>query len=843
MAMHLGIEIEYLVAGDGGQPVKSGYGRQNPTDKGHAILKRAAAIVGTHKTEWDGTHTKFIFQAGKMKDATLMPDTFTLLETVTHHSDDLDLLRDQLWSMKKALIQASKEYSSWISGAACPLTYPYNVIDNPNSTFNNAGMHIHVDARTDRDKIKLANLIAQIIPELTALCANSSIYNKSKAGKHTKRLSVSTLASAKMVEVMKFDPTKELKWDNPNKRYRWVTQFPKGKKTVEIRGFDTPMNVDWAMAIAALVLCIGEKARHLFINRKANTIVSGVKEYRIDNFEAAVEKGMKAEFKVDPTYHRIIGGKKKPLSFLHHDPEAAPGSKISATLAAKRLLYYIEDEAYDLGLLEYLEPFYKAVKSGKNQAEQQIEWFDKGSFISFLDTLAKECSKQPENKKTASDGGRKYFLVRQRSLKAKVGTLEFSEKAMKALNLKTGEAVVVSGPLGSVKLKSAEDSRRRGRRVNDREVGLSGSARRRLGVSMFDPVIVGKQEIKPYVIQKTGADWYSVMQSSPRELTRSVIKGFKDPGPGTAIVSGATLKILRISEGGKAFVWKDKTKAIEIKFASKKALKNAYIGLMKKDRDALGTEVGDRVHLSKKRPKESPAPRETGYFKVRQGFTSDSDEPVIVRLHKSSAEKLGVKDKDSVSVSTKSGNMLEAIACLSSDVRENEAALRKKARQKLDIKEGDSVKIKKLGPAIPESGFIVRQGFKEDKDDEQVVRLNPAAVKRLELEERKKIVLESAAGKKIEAIVLASEKCGINEAAIRESLRNKLGVKAGEKISIKLAQIEDQEEEEIGEEVEATEEDQDNIVLEDDETDEEEEDEDDSGNDVGAERDDSNDAI
>lgn len=788
MTMHLGIEIEYLVASENGQPVKSGYNQQNSTDKGHLILKKAANILGEYKIDWDGTHTKFKFLSGGMKGAALMPDTFTLLETVTYHSDDLDYLRDQLWNMKKALIQAAKEYSCWISGAACPVTYSYEIINNPNATFNNAGMHIHIDAASDRDKIKLANQIAQIIPELTALCANSSIYNKSKAGKHSKRLSVSTLASAKMVEVINHDPTKELKWDNPNKRYRWVTQYPKGKKTVEIRGFDTPLNIDWAMAIAALILCVGEKASHLFIKNKANTIVSDKKEYRIDNFEAAVEKGLKAEFQVDATYHRMIHGKKKHLSFLHHDPEALPGSKIPAHLAAKRLLFYIEDEAYRLGLLNYLEPFYTAVNNKKNQADQQIEWFGKGRFSSYLETLTKEASLKPENRKITSEAKRKYFLVRQRSQNAKPGTIELSEKTLVDLKLKAGEIIVASGPLGSFSIKAAVDSRSHGRKVTDREVGLSASVRRKLGLSLFDPVILDKQEIKPFITQKTGPEWYSVKQSSPSELERNVVKGFHDVGPGTAVLSESTVRALRLAAGAKAFIWKEKAHNVQLKIVSKNRFKDSIIGLMEKDREDIGVNIGDRIFLSAKKPVSAVTPSDQGLYKVQQGLKEDSDDPAVIRLHKSAADKLKIKEKDTVEVTAKSGNVMNAVIYLSSKISEKDIALRKNARQKLSVSLGDFVRVKRLEAAGSDNKLTVRKGFKEDENTTPIVRLHPAMIKRLKLEEKSSITLVSAEGNTLDAIVLSSDKCAKDEAALLEALRIKLEVRIGEKISVRTGQ-------------------------------------------------------
>ena len=52
--------------------------------------------------------------------AKLLPDTFSLLETVTSADRDLLKLRDQLWRMKRALINAGRHHGCSVSGRGLP---------------------------------------------------------------------------------------------------------------------------------------------------------------------------------------------------------------------------------------------------------------------------------------------------------------------------------------------------------------------------------------------------------------------------------------------------------------------------------------------------------------------------------------------------------------------------------------------------------------------------------------------------------------------------------------------------------------------------------------------------
>ena len=106
------------------------------------------------------------------------------------------------------------------------------------------------------------------IPEFTVLSTNSPIYAKNISKYKSKRLATSDLVNPKNVEVLTVKEHNPLQFNDPSKRYRFVTQFTKSRKTIEIRGFDSPMTIDWAIALSALVQCLAEKSKKLYISEQ-----------------------------------------------------------------------------------------------------------------------------------------------------------------------------------------------------------------------------------------------------------------------------------------------------------------------------------------------------------------------------------------------------------------------------------------------------------------------------------------------------------------------------------------------------------------------------------------------
>jgi hypothetical protein len=374
---------------------------------------------------------------------------------------------------------------------------------------NNAGMHIHLEAPNDKVKIKFCNLIMQVMPELTALSVNSPIYDRRFADCRSKRLQVSPLVGVAGVSPMEYDPQNRLQFSDHSSRYRYLTPYTKSQQTIELRGLDTPMTIDWAMAIAALVQCLGVKASRLFVEEKRNTVVGNNSKIRRQNFDAAVTFGMRAKMKADPTFGVKLDDKRQKMSFLYHGEELQLRSKlVPATLAVKRLLYYIEAEAYELGLLDYLSPLYTAVLSGRDQAERQLEWLQSMGYGGYFDRLAVESASPPSLGVKHANDGRKYFTVRQIAQGDDSSQVYLTTSGMRRASTQEGEALVASGPLGVVQVKVARE--RDGRStiaLGEDEIRIGRRLRSQLGISMYDPVIVGSRSFRPVVIERTNGTW------------------------------------------------------------------------------------------------------------------------------------------------------------------------------------------------------------------------------------------------------------------------------------------------------------------------------------------------
>ena len=512
----MGIEIEYLMMTNSGGPIYSGWRQQQISlFVGLQILRDAALKIQygiDRQHDSVGHRNVYKFSDGKI----MLPDTFTLLETVTTPSTNLDTLRNQLWEMKRALIQAAADHNnSVVSGAACPIAYAYNDINRGGSTTaNNAGMHIHLEAPNDKIKIKFCNMIMQLMPELTALGVNSPIYDKGRAEYRSKRLNTSPLVGPSGVSPMEYQSNNPLQFNNPSHRYRYITPFTKSKRTIELRGFDTPMTIDWAMGIAALMQCLAAKASRLFVDERRNTVVGNNSGIRKANFNAAMTHGLRAKFRPDRSFGVKLNGKRRKMSFLYHSKDVGRTKAIPATLAIKRLLYYIEAEAYQLGLIEYLSPLYRAVQSGRDQAEQQLDWFNNYGFYGYFEKLKEESAKPPRSKLMRSGGGRQYFTVRQRLRNTNINRVYLSPGALRRINAQEGEYLVVSGPLGALKVQVGVDRDTTGSiRLSDDEVRLGKKFRNRLGISMYDPVIVGRERVIPVIVEKTNSRWFPAFPS------------------------------------------------------------------------------------------------------------------------------------------------------------------------------------------------------------------------------------------------------------------------------------------------------------------------------------------
>lgn len=797
-AIKIGIEIEYLIFDQAGKGVSSGYSSTSfdPANVlGHAILRDAAGQIEPGLRPVADSHghsVVFKFKNGSQ----ILPDTFTLLETVTSATPDLKVLRSQLWKMKSALIAAARKHGCRVSGAACPVSYEYSDFSqSPNATFNNAGMHIHIDAPNDRVKVKLANMVAQVIPELAALSANSPIYNRARETVVSKRLSTSKLVSAKAVEVLTFDPRNPLQNDDPQRRYRFVTQFTKSFKTIELRGFDTPMTIDWAMAIAALVQCLATKASNLFIDVQRNTPCSAKRLYRAKNYEAAVEHGLDAEFEVDPTFH--VGDSKLP--FLYHHPKARSGETVSALLALKRLLYFVEDEVCRLGVQEFLKPIYDAVRTGKNQASQQLEWFG-GGYDSFERRLVDKAAAAPSEADYQPDSERRYFIVRQRSKGGDDEHAEMSRKGLAAVGKRARDKVVLSGPVGNLRMQLAEAPAREAITLDDDEIGVGAKARRKLAISLFDPIVVAGKEIKTVVAEQCGPGWTRPPSPSRPSGDFTVRQGFKQFGAGSIAIGKSAAEELGVEDGDTVTVAAGGGVTLEMTLRiGPGSLKPHVASLMKADREALDVEEGGSVQV-RKGSRPAPEPPESVTLKVRQGFKEHGPGHIVISA--STTESLEAEDGAVVEVEGADEATLSMTLKIGPQtLKRDSAGLMKADREKLGVEEGDSVEVRvsaapgpgpRPTPGPPaELSLKVHQGFKQHGAGHVVV--SPNSAKKLGAEDGAKVLVavRPLGGPETSlALTLRIGPAALKDdaAALMKADRDKLGLAEGDLVVLRLAE-------------------------------------------------------
>lgn len=595
--VRIGVEIEYKVMKEDGSGVPSGYRRHqgnNPQLPGLKLLQKAARLVepGCSSVQQGKDNNVYLFRSG----AKILPDAFNKLETVTSPSTDLNELRDQLWLMKEALLQAASDSGYVISGAACPIAYTYESYpagSDVNKKNNNAGMHIHIEAPDDRSKIKLANALLQIIPELVVLSTNSSVYAKIPAGAKSMRLLNSAMAGIDQVQPLEVDPNNPLIWDDPDKRHRFVTVYSSHRKTVELRGFDTPITIDWAMSFAALVQCYATKVCRLFVDESRNTVVSGRAEFRRRNFLAAAKQGMAANFFIDPSYHMKVGKRKIPLPFLYHQPAAERNGTVPATTAANRLLYYIRRESEEFGLEEYLTPLRKAVADGMNQADLQLIWLKERGYEGYFAKLREVAANPPIHSAIPpAAGAGNWLVVRQRSKEGADGKIYLHQNAISEMGLREGDRIRVFGYSGELSLIAARDMRQGKIRLNSGEAGLGKSDRERLGVSMFDPIQLDTSKNGTNKSEKTGR----------REITLSVVAGDREDAdfPPVARLSGQTLFNFGLREGDEVELMAGQSQAgrtVQSIVRSSRKIGRESIGIRKAVRKSLSVGIGDPVKL------------------------------------------------------------------------------------------------------------------------------------------------------------------------------------------------------------------------------------------------------
>ncbi len=501
------------------------------------------------------------------------------------------------------------------------------------------------------------------------------------------------------MEVLEVKEHNPLQFDSPSKRYRFVTQFTRSTKTIEIRGFDTPMTIDWAIALAALIQCLAEKSKKLYIAEKRDTIVSAKRKYRSLNFQAAAKNGIMAKFLVDPTFH-IKKDKDKTMSFLYHDPGITSEKKIPAHLAVKRLLYYIEEEVDRFGYHNFLQPIYEAIRKKENQASLQIKWFQHG-YTSFFKKLT-DASKTPWIKKerTSQASIFHYFLVRQRDKAGDDQHIDMASKGIAMLRSAEDETIQVSGPLRTIELKVRRDKRIESKiPLGSHEIGLGLVNRKKLGVSLYDPIIIGETEHKTFVTRKCGEEWTE--PPPPKSKSLHIRKGIEEYGTGVACIRPKILKDLNLKAKDSVIVTsKESKKSISLRIKSKIGLREDCIAIMKKDREFIKAGIDDIVIVKKaKAPQLVKTDTFEKRFTVRKGSKTDSDDSIIFRLNPTSMKELSLTNEDRIQCYTlKEGEksiqgegVVRSSESTNLKLKKNEVGVRSEARKQIGVKIGNTI--------------------------------------------------------------------------------------------------------------------------------------------------------
>ena len=245
------------------------------------------------------------------------------------------------------------------------------------------------------------------------------------------------------------------------------------------------------------------------MEERRNTVVGNNSKVRRANFEAAMTHGLRARFRPDATFGVKLDDRRRKMSFLYHGTGiTAPGETIPATLAAKRLLYYVEAEAYALGLIDYLTPLYEAVRTARDQSEQQLSWYRTLGFDGYVKKLNATSARVPQHRQHRAGGPRTYYTVRQMHRGANPERVYLTQRGMARLGVRNGGYVWLSAPAGSIQARVAPETHSPNSiRLSDDEVRLGKSLRKRLGISMYDPVIVGDRRVTTFVTDRAGARW------------------------------------------------------------------------------------------------------------------------------------------------------------------------------------------------------------------------------------------------------------------------------------------------------------------------------------------------
>lgn len=287
----------------------------------------------------------------------------TQLEIRTGINEDFGQIKKGLPNLREKSYSTAK---SCKLGLIATGINPISPTQTPTETF---GEHHHVGVEDAKEKVRVHNMLRNFIPELMALTVNSPFYRGYESGFMSTRVFRST--HIKLPPRLSIDTYKE--WlSNPKAveskfggkiRFWDVTPFTEDNlPTVEVRLFDTQLDVSYSLAIAVFLESIALKAKKMSAEDIAPPTVD--REVIKYNREQAVYNGLKATFRVD-------------RGVKHLDTEMFPyqvGEKeIPAIEAVYRLLEYVDEELDEIGGKEDIGPILEILKDGKSPAEKQIE--------------------------------------------------------------------------------------------------------------------------------------------------------------------------------------------------------------------------------------------------------------------------------------------------------------------------------------------------------------------------------------------------------------------------------------------------------------------------------------
>lgn len=247
-----------------------------------------------------------------------------------------------------------------------------------------------------------------------------------------------------------------------------------------------------------------------------------------------------------------------------------------------------------------------------------------------------------------------------------------------------------------------------------------------------------------------------------------VVQGFKKFGSGYLVVSGNTVSNLGVTENTKVIAFKEGDKKPQSFFCKvKSGLKDDVVAIMEKDRNALGVELGDFIFLS-----EDVQENFDDYNKIKlivqKGEKEDKDFPPTIRINKQLIKILGLRGEYNAYISHNKDSKKVQIKVLESRRRlaKNQAAIRKKLREKLEVNTDKAVLL-----WIPRKAKLATDLIEIGMED--IVKLDVDAIvnstnEKLVAGQGLDAAIHKAAGPKLKTTLKKLKGCKTGEAKITE---------------------------------------------------------------------------